>query len=174
MSPWQHTPWCIRVEPLAGESFSHFLGRFRRANALSHQTLADELSRSGLQCLPSLIQAWESPSRRCPPTEGQLQVLSELMQLEVSQLKVLLFPSNVEFEMSTRLCSDCYGQSPIHRLSWQRVEMRECAEHHCLLLSACPVCQTSFRLPSLWEEGRCEWCWLPFEAMGNYASLKMS
>ena len=28
-------PWLFRVEPLEGESLSHFLGRFRRANKLT-------------------------------------------------------------------------------------------------------------------------------------------
>jgi hypothetical protein len=28
-------PWVFRVEPLSGESLSHFLGRFRRANELT-------------------------------------------------------------------------------------------------------------------------------------------
>lgn len=28
-------PWLFQVEPLEGESLSHFLGRFRRANDLT-------------------------------------------------------------------------------------------------------------------------------------------
>lgn len=32
--------WVFRVQSSEGESFGHFMRRFRRANALSHQALA--------------------------------------------------------------------------------------------------------------------------------------
>lgn len=193
-------PWLFRVQPYADESFSHFLGRFRRANHLSHQTLAELLAE--LECdspserlcdriLPlearcdsllerlcdfpkerlrqrTLIQAWETPSRRCQPTASQLAVLAQLTQIEVSELSELL-PPKAKFHTSTRLCSQCYQTEPIHRLSWQLADSPICGYHHRLLLSECPVCKTAFRLPSLWEVGRCERCWLPFEQMGDQA-----
>lgn len=42
-SPTLH-PWLLWVVPITDESFSHFLGDFRRANQLSWQTLVDLLS----------------------------------------------------------------------------------------------------------------------------------
>jgi Bacterial TniB protein len=36
--------WLFRVKAYRGESLGHFLGRFRRANALSHKSLAEHLS----------------------------------------------------------------------------------------------------------------------------------
>ena len=162
------SPWCFRIELFADESFSHFLGRFRRANALSHRTLAQMLSSETLEILPSHIQAWERPSQRLMPGEFQLQRLSELCQVEVSQFQMALSPLNRPLHLPIRLCSHCYRHAPIHRLSWQYADRKDCAEHHCSLLSACPVCQTPFRVPSLWDKGGCERCWLPFAQMADY------
>nr|WP_290225285.1 hypothetical protein [Trichocoleus desertorum] len=33
--------WVFRVKAYEGESLGHFLGRFRRANELSHKAIAD-------------------------------------------------------------------------------------------------------------------------------------
>jgi DNA-binding transcriptional regulator YiaG len=59
--------WVFRVEAYRGESLGHFLGRFRRANDLSHKSLADHL---GIRV--EWVIAWESPSRRRNPTSLQL------------------------------------------------------------------------------------------------------
>lgn len=132
------SPWLFRVQPYADESFSHFLGRFRRANHLSHQTLAELLcaldSLPEPRCDRTLIQAWETPSRRCQPTASQLAVLAQLTQIEVSELSELL-PPKAKFHTSTRLCSQCYQTEPIHRLSWQLADSPICGYHHRLLLS---------------------------------------
>jgi hypothetical protein len=49
--------WVFRTVPGPGESFGHFLGRFRRANELSHKAIADHL---GVRV--EWAKAWESPS----------------------------------------------------------------------------------------------------------------
>lgn len=36
--------WVFRVKAYPGESLGHFLGKFRRANDLSHKILADHLA----------------------------------------------------------------------------------------------------------------------------------
>ncbi|MGP1387806.1 MAG: hypothetical protein ACTS2F_29985 [Thainema sp.] len=169
-------PWIFRVEPCRDESFSHFLGRFRRANQLSRQTLGELLSESACDrsssvaiktaCDRALMTAWETPSRRCQPTEAQLDQLAHLMQLTSQQLTPLLFPPNGSLSPTTRLCAACYRAEPIHRRCWQRADLVDCPSHHAPFLTQCPACQTALRLPSLWALGRCERCWLPFEQMG--------
>ena len=164
------------------------MGRFRRANQLSRQTLADLLfhrlgdrassiqSRGGgsLSTLVTakrdrhdriLIAAWETPSRRCQPTEAQLERLAQLMQIDIPQLRQVLFPTNWALSPTTRLCAACYQAEPIHRRSWQRADLANCPIHQAPLLTQCPACRTALRLPSLWAIGRCERCWLPFEQM---------
>lgn len=39
--------WVFRVKAYSGESLGHFLGRFRRANRLSHKAIADPERDSG-------------------------------------------------------------------------------------------------------------------------------
>lgn len=177
MSGFELGRWLFRVQPGVDESFSHFLGRFRRANHLSHQTLAQVMcelegkshgvGEVGLNA--SIIEAWEMPSRRCQPSASQLEILAQLSQLEVTQLSELLPGAAITF--ATRLCSQCYRDEPIHRLSWQVGDCGVCSEHHCRLLSECPGCKTALRLPSLWAVGRCEYCWLGFEQMGDYEGI---
>jgi hypothetical protein len=45
-------PWLFRVEPFEGESISHFLGRFRRANELTPSGLAMEAGLGGAIARP--------------------------------------------------------------------------------------------------------------------------
>jgi DNA-binding transcriptional regulator YiaG len=55
--------WVFRVQAYEDESFGHFMGRFRRANDLSHKVLAEHL---GIRV--QWVQDWDSPSRRRNPT----------------------------------------------------------------------------------------------------------
>jgi len=71
--------WVFRVEAHPDESLGHFLGRFRRANVLSHKVIADHL---GI-CI-EWVQAWEASSRRRNPTPLQLIALSKLDLLRES------------------------------------------------------------------------------------------
>ncbi len=150
--------WVFRVKTDDGESLGHFLGRFRRANALSHKAIADHL---GVRV--EWVKAWESPSLRRNPTNLQLLALSKLVDVKCEQLAKMLPPPDLHLQ--TRLCAACYGEVPIHRVSWQQKGVDWCDRHHLRLLSACPVCQTGFRTPVLWEDDQCEKCKLPLSQM---------
>jgi transcriptional regulator with XRE-family HTH domain len=69
--------WVFRVKVYDGESLGHFLGRFRRANELSHKAIADHL---GVRV--EWVKAWESPSLRRNPTNLQLLALSKLVDVD--------------------------------------------------------------------------------------------
>lgn len=153
--------WVFRVKAEKGESLGHYLGRFRRANQLSHQAIAGHL---GIRV--EWVQAWESPSRRRNPTELQLIALSKLVEVEPKQLTKMLPP--IRLHLPTRLCGACYAETPVHQSAWQKVDHKVCDRHALRLLSACPVCGTGFQLPALWEDGQCEACKLPFSQMQLY------
>ena len=118
----QWSTWVFRVEPRAGESLGHFLGRFRRANYLSHKALAEHL---GVRV--EWVQAWETPSRRRNPSQLQLVALSKLVEVEVKQLRKMLPPEHLHLQ--TRLCAACYGEVPIHQAVWQQAGRTDCPRH---------------------------------------------
>lgn len=153
--------WVFRVEAYPEESLGHFLGRFYRANQLSHKAIAEHL---GVRV--EWVQAWEAPSRQRNPTPLQLLALSKLVEVDPKQLRKMLPPQRLHLQ--TRLCAACYREIPVHRVVWQRVKMNHCERHLLELLSACPVCGTGFRTPALWEEDQCEQCHLHFCQMVAY------
>jgi transcriptional regulator with XRE-family HTH domain len=153
--------WVFRVVPFPGESFGHYMGRFRRANGLSHRAIADHL---GVRV--SWIEDWERPSRRRNPTELQRIALSKLVEVDAKQLAKMLPPARVHLE--TRLCAACYEEEPVHQGNWQREGKSKCGRHSLGLLSNCPICGAGFRLPALWEEECCEQCGLMFTQMKVY------
>jgi TniQ len=150
--------WVFRVNAYDGESLGYFLGRFRRANVLSHKAIAQPL---GVRV--EWVKAWESPSLRRSPTNLQLLALSKLVDIECEQLTTMLPPQDLHLQ--TRLCPACYAEAPIHRVSWQQKGVDWCDRHGLRLLSSCPVCQTGFWTPALWEDDRCEQCGLPLSQM---------
>jgi hypothetical protein len=165
--------WVFRVTAHPGESLGHFLGRFRRANVLSHKNLAKHLG------IPvEWVEAWESPSRRRNPTPLQRMALSKLTDIGPERLVEMLPPEPLHLQ--TRLCAVCYAKTPVHRAAWQKGGEDLCencawsdegdARHAFHLLSACPVCKTDFRTPALWEDGSCEKCGLAFSQMQDYQS----
>jgi hypothetical protein len=115
--------WVFWVKAYQGESLGHFLGKFRRANDLSHKILADHL---GIRV--EWVIAWESPSRWRNPTSLQLIALSKLVDIAPQQLAEMLPPEPLE--LKTRLCAACYAEQPFHRTQWQEVETEECTHHH--------------------------------------------
>jgi transcriptional regulator with XRE-family HTH domain len=150
--------WVFRVVPHADESLGHFLGRFRRANVLSHRAIAEHL---GVR--ETWVQDWEIPSRQRKPTELQRIALSKLVEVSPKQLAKML-PS-IPLHLQTRLCAVCYAETPVHQAGWQRAGNLLCNRHALRLLSACPVCKTGFRTPALWDDGCCEQCGLLFSQM---------
>lgn len=152
--------WVFGVKACSGESLGHFLGRFRRANQLSHKAIADHL---GIRV--SWVIAWDSPSRRRNPTPLQLIALGKLVDLKPLQLAKMLPPEPLHLQ--TRLCAACYTETPVHRVVWQRAKTNRCDRHQLRLLRACSVCGTGFRTPALWSDGCCECCGLPFSQMAS-------
>lgn len=153
--------WVFRVIPVPGESLGHFLGRFRRANHLSHRAIADHL---GVRV--KWVEDWEIASKRRNPTELQLIALSKLVEVDPKQLAKMLPPSRLHLQ--TRLCAACYAETSVHLAVWQRAGKTVCDRHALRLLSVCPVCKHGFRTPALWNDEHCEGCGLAFGQMQSY------
>lgn len=153
-------PWLFQVQPYREESFGHFLGRFRRANHLSSPQLSALLGQK-----PYVVSYWESPSRQRRPTSSALEHLSQLSGVEVARFCMMRSPPGTRLHWPTRLCSKCYAEVPCHKLTWQIAAQSRCHLHQQRLLSVCPQCGSPFRLPSHWQRGECEHCYLPFAEM---------
>jgi transcriptional regulator with XRE-family HTH domain len=153
-------PWLFQVEPYPQESFSHFLGRFRRANHLSSAHLAAMLGARSY-----VVSYWESPSRQRRPSPAQLQQLSQLTGVARARLQLMWSSSDVPLHWPTRLCPDCYAEAPWHQFTWQLANRPGCGLHQRPLLSQCPRCRHAFQLPSYWVTGQCDCCQRPFTQM---------
>jgi transcriptional regulator with XRE-family HTH domain len=159
-------PWCFRVEAQPGESFGHFLARFRRANTVTTRNMATVLG------VPAnLVARWEVPSMGQLPTEEHLLRLSQLTGVAVEHLRAMLSVDRSDRHLGTRLCSMCYAEVAVHLVVWQLKSRPWCERHAIQLLSACPQCGTGFTTPSHWEVGACSECLLPYAAMSVYQQL---
>ena len=156
-------PWLFQVKPYPEESFSHFLGRFRRANRLSSAHLSAMLNQR-----PYAVSYWETPSRRRQPDSSALQHLSHLTSVTIERLNKMRSPRGVQLHFPTRLCACCYTESPHHRLSWQIAKRSHCEVHQRRLLDVCPKCRSLFQLPSYWQRGMCDYCYFPFHQMAAF------
>lgn len=165
MIEWLNDGWLFQLAPILGESLGHYLGRFRRANCLSQSALA-ELVLIEVRVLRGL----ETPSLGQPLAREQLNRLSSFLRLSETELSAMLPPARSQLHLTTRLCPQCYANKPIHRQEWQRTGVEQCDHHNAPLLTACPACRATFRLPALWENGCCECCWLPFHQMHPFDS----
>jgi len=156
-------PWLFRVEPFEGESISHFLGRFRRANDLTPSGLAKAAGLGGA------IVRWEKFRFNPPPSRQQLEGLAVVVGVEAERLVQMLPPAGVGIKMEPiRLCAACYAESSCHKIEWQFKTTQECDRHKLSLLSECPNCGARFKVPSLWVDGWCQRCSLGFEEMVKY------
>lgn len=162
----QLKPWLFQVDPYPEESFSHFLGRFRRANRLSSAHLSAIL---GLRS--HIVSYWESPSRQRRPDKAHLEQLSRLTGIDVTRFQVMRGSPGTSHHWPTRLCAQCYVTEPWHKLTWQRANQAYCQVHQRQLLSECPQCHYPFRLPSYWATGECDRCLLPFAKMKSYQAV---
>jgi transcriptional regulator with XRE-family HTH domain len=153
-------PWLFRVEPFEGESLSHFLGRFRRANDLTPSGLAKAAGLGGA------IARWEKFRFNPPPSRQQLEALAMVVGVEADRLVQMLPPAGVGMKMEPiRLCAACYAESPCHKIEWQFKTMQRCDHHQLSLLSECPNCGARVKIPALWADGWCSRCFLPFGEM---------
>ena len=163
MEAMEIQPWLFRVEPLEGESFSHFLGRFRRANKLTPNRLGKMAGLGGA------IARWEKFRFNPPPSPQQLEALAVVLGVEREQLQEMLPPPGVGMKLEPiRLCGACYGESPCHKIEWQFKGMQGCDRHGLRLLSECPNCGARFKIPALWVDGWCQRCFMTFAEMSKY------
>ena len=80
-------PWLFPVEPYEGESFSHFLGRFRRRNHLSPGALGD------LAGVGGVVARWERFHLNPFPSDQEFQALAEVVGVNSLQLRAMLPPT---------------------------------------------------------------------------------
>ncbi|ABA20776.1 conserved hypothetical protein [Trichormus variabilis ATCC 29413] len=159
----QIQPWLFQIEPLEGESLSHFLGRFRRANDLTPTGLGKAAGLGGA------IARWEKFRFNPPPSRQQLEALANVVGVDADRLAQMLPSAGVGMKMEPiRLCAACYAESPCHKIEWQFKVTRGCARHKITLLSECPNCKARFKVPALWVDGWCNRCFLRFEEMAKY------
>lgn len=156
-------PWLFRVEPYDGESLSHFLGRFRRANDLTPTGLGKAAGIGGA------IARWEKFRFNPPPSQQQLEALATVVGVEADRLAQMLPPAGIGMKLEPiRLCGACYAQVPCHRIEWQFKVTAGCDRHQSRLLSECPNCKARFPIPAKWVEGSCQRCFITFEKMAQY------
>ncbi|QHU98944.1 TniQ family protein [Synechocystis sp. CACIAM 05] len=156
-------PWLFRVEPLPGESLSHFLGRVRRQNHLSPGGLGQ------LAGIGAVVSRWEKFRHNPFPSPEELGALGDLLGIDVAVLRAMLPPVGESLKMEPiRLCGACCGEESYHRLEWQFQSTWRCAKHGLLLLSRCPKCRADFEIPALWEFGGCKRCGTPYGALEGY------
>jgi transcriptional regulator with XRE-family HTH domain len=163
-------PRFFQVEPLEGESLSHFLGRFRRANYLT----ATQLGK--LTGIGAVISRWEKFYLNPFPTPQELEALAAVVEVKVDRLSEMLPPKGVTMKpRPIRLCGACYQESPCHRVEWQFKDVMVCvseahpkdARHQLRLLTKCTNCETPFPIPADWVQGECPHCFLPFATMAK-------
>jgi transcriptional regulator with XRE-family HTH domain len=150
----------VQVEPYQGESLSHFLGRFRRANDLTITGLGKAVGFGGA------IARWEKFRFNPPPSRQQLEALAQVVGVDADRLEQMFPPAGVGMNLEPiRLCAACYVESPCHRIEWQFKVTQGCQHHHLSLLSECPNCGARFKVLALWVDGLCHRCFTPFGEM---------
>jgi len=156
-------PWLFQIEPYEGESFSHFLGRFRRPNHLTPSGLGQ------LAGIGAVVARWERFHLNPFPSQRELESLTGVVGVSAERLAEMLPPNGVGMQWSPiRLCGACYGETPCHRMEWQYKSVWKCDRHQLKLVSKCPECEAPFKMPALWEDGVCRRCHLPFSEMSTH------
>ena len=156
-------PWLFRVELFEGESLSHFLGRFRRANNLTPTGLGKVAGLGGA------IARWEKFYHNPFPARQQLEALVTVVGIEADKLANMLPPAGVGMKHEPiRLCGACYAEFACHRIEWQFKTTDRCGRHQLRLLSECPNCKARFKVPALWVDGHCQRCFMTFAEMAKY------
>ncbi|MEH2457856.1 TniQ family protein [Nostoc sp.] len=155
-------PWLFIIEPYLGESLSHFLGRFRRANHLSPAGLGN------LAGIGAVVARWERFHFNPRPSQKELEAIAFVVEVDADRLAQMLSPAGVGMQHEPiRLCGACYGENPYHRIEWQYKSVWKCDRHQLKLLAKCPNCQAPFKMPALWEDGYCHRCRMLFAEMAK-------
>jgi uncharacterized paraquat-inducible protein A len=155
-------PWLFMIQPYEGESLSHFLGRFRRANHLSAAGLGN------LAGIGAVIARWERFHFNPHPSQKELEAIASVVEVDAQRLAEMLPPAGVSMQHEPiRLCGACYAETPCHQIKWQFKETGGCDRHYLRLLSKCPNCDARFKIPALWELGVCQRCLMTFSEMAE-------
>jgi hypothetical protein len=159
-------PWLFQIDPLGGESLSHFLGRFRRPNHLTPSGLGQ------LAGIGAVVARWERFHLNPPPSPEELEALAKVVGVSAERLLEMLPPKGVGMQWSPiRLCGACYGKTPCHRIEWQYKSVWKCDSHQLKLLSKCPTCEAPFKMPAVWEDGVCHRCRMRFVEMSVHQKV---
>lgn len=159
-------PWLFIIQPYEGESLSHFLGRFRRANHLSAAGLGN------LAGIGAVIARWERFHFNPRPSQQELEAIAPVVEVDTQRLAEMLPPAGVGMQHEPiRLCGACYAETPCHQIKWQFKETGGCDRHHLRLLAKCPKCDKPFSIPTLWVEGFCNRCFINFAEMAKFQKL---
>jgi hypothetical protein len=160
MELYDFEPWIDVVTPFPGESISHFLGRFERANQWSGYQIGRVTGMGGV--ISRIKKLYLNPF----PSEEELEALAAVVKLEVGSLRAMLPHKGVVMQpRPIRLCAACYQEEPSHRIEWQFKSVTACDRHQLRLLQKCPKCKKPFEIPALWEDGACSRCSTPFAEM---------
>jgi hypothetical protein len=155
-------PQRFAVELLEGESLSHFLGRFRRANSLTITALGK------ITGLGAVVGRWEKLYLNPFPSRQELEALADVVMVDADRLAQMLPLKGVTMKpRPILLCAVCYAENPYHRMEWQFKERRGCDRHQLRFLGKCTNCETPFLIPALWVQGECPHCFLPFATMAK-------
>ncbi len=152
--------WISTVEPLPGESISHFLGRFERANLLTGYQIGKEAG------VGAIVTRWKKLYLNPFPTQQELEALAKFVEVEVEKMTQTLPLKGITMKpRPIKLCAACYAEQPCHRIEWQYKEKMKCDRHQLGLLTKCTNCATPFPIPAYWEVGQCPHCSLAFAKM---------
>ncbi|MEM9927040.1 MAG: TniQ family protein [Cyanobacteria bacterium P01_D01_bin.50] len=163
MNTFNIKPWLFPVEPLEGESLSHFLGRVRRINHLTPNALGN------LAGIGAVVARWERFYFNPRPSQQELEALSGVVGVDAQRLSQMLPGAGVGMKHEPiRLCGACYAQTPCHKIEWQFKSTGKCKKHQLRLLSKCPICEAKFKIPAFWEDGCCHRCRMQFAQMAIY------
>ena len=84
--------WLLPVEPFAGESLSHFLGRFRRQNHLSPSALGD------LAGVGAVIARWERFHFNPFPSDVELAAVAGVVGVTPERIRQMLAPEGLKMK----------------------------------------------------------------------------
>lgn len=152
------------LEPFAGESISHYLGRYRRQPVTS---VSSPLS-FGLQTgCGSIFYRWEKLYFNPRPTAEEIELVCSVIGLTKDELVKLLPTTNESVLIQPiRLCAACYSKDPWHLMKWQYKSQFRCDCNELQLLSSCSACHQSFPSPVSWQKNmRCQRCGFAFRKM---------
>ena len=153
-------PWINVLEPFPGESISHFLGRFERANLLTAYQIGKEAG------IGAVVSRWRKLYFNPFPSQQELEALANVVEVEVEKLKEMLPQKGITMKpRPIRLCAACYAENPYHRIEWQHKDVMKCSHHQLRLLTKCTNCGTAFPIPGDWVTGECQHCCLRFATM---------